>query len=74
MVILERDLPLQRMVSYNRAVVPSVSVSAHRRRFSHEAELQVLLAAPIAQENGFVFTIPFYKSSTNLSLEKNIQE
>lgn len=64
-LISERDALLQRMVCYfgpyDRVAVPLVSVSARRRRFSRDAVLQVTLAAPIAQENGFVFTIPSSK-------------
>lgn len=61
MVILERDLLLQRMVCYfgpyDRVAVPVVSVSAHWHWFSREAVLQVMLAAAIVQENGFVYTV-----------------
>ena len=60
-VISEQDLLLQRAVCYfgpyDGVAVPVVSVSARWCRFSCEAMLQVTLAAPVAQENGFVFTI-----------------
>lgn len=63
--ILERDALLQRTVCYfgpyDGVVVPLMSVSGHRRRFSREAVLRVMLAAPIAQENGFVFIVPSSK-------------
>lgn len=67
MVILEWDLLLRRTVCYSepydQVAVPVVSVSARRCRFSREAVLQVRLAAPIVQENGFVFTILLLKKN-----------
>lgn len=78
MVISERAPLLQHMVCYfgpyDRVVVPVMSVGAHRCRFSREAMLQVTLAAPIAQENGFVFTILLLKKpSSNCHSKKKLK-